>query len=285
MKVQSAARPAESIEARYSPRLFSACLFAVFFAISMTHGAIAHAQSSAAKPKTCTRVVLTGEVEANQQWQALMGEGWVFRLVPIRPASGIDGQSYSGWDLTVDRVQEPESGYPDALLLGTPPYGSLNEREIGTTFGLRAQDAIAWEPRHFHFFTSMNDLRRGRDLYRQLMPLKTGTKSPDQPESVSRNTTELLSLISNPAHVGAGTFAILDAKFIAGIADPPPYAQQWATHLTRVPHTTLQSAGPSSPLGEIRWIRFTATLWLPSHWQLPATPQAGFHSDSATCAQ
>src|ERR1700738_1509554 len=77
---------------------------------------------------SCRKVVLKGEVNAGQVWKAALGQGWVFRIQPIQPGPA----GYSGWDLVVDR--DPPVGYPDALLLATPPYDSINEREIGTTF-------------------------------------------------------------------------------------------------------------------------------------------------------
>ena len=74
--------------------------------------------------------------------------------------------AYSGWDLVVDR--EPAAGFPDALLLATLPYNSINEREIGTTFGLRAQDAIGWNPRSFRFIVTPSDFREAQQLFRSL---------------------------------------------------------------------------------------------------------------------
>ncbi len=243
------------------------------------------AQAFGAPAKTCTRVMLQGDVEAGKQWQAALGEGWVFRLQPINTPREHAGERYSGWDLIVDREQQGESGYPDALLLGTPPYGSLNEREVGTTFGMRAQDAIAWEPRHFHFLRSINEVKKARELYRQLMMQKPGLKSEVERSAEAKITTELLTLVTDPTHVSEGTFSIVDAKLVAGVGDPAAYAQQWAAHLARVPHTSAQNAGPASQLGALRWIRFTATLWLPGHWQLPARSGTALHADLATCAQ
>src|SRR5579871_207645 len=107
----------------------SRCTFFVMLAVALCRAA-------ASPPPSCQRVVLEGQVSAGQQWQAILGQGWVFRILPITASSS----DYTGWDLVVDR--EPPAGFPDALLLATLPYDSLNEREIGTTFGLRAQDAI-----------------------------------------------------------------------------------------------------------------------------------------------
>ncbi len=112
------------------------------------------ARSQAGKPHaaTCQRIVLTGEVSAGQEWKSTFGERWIFRVLPIDSGKIEQGTAgYSGWDLVVDKEQG--AGFPDASLVATPPYNSINEREVGTTFGLRAQDATGWNPRSFHFLT------------------------------------------------------------------------------------------------------------------------------------
>jgi hypothetical protein len=234
------------------------------------------ATSMQAAPPACQKVVLTGEVAAGQEWNADIGQGWRFRIMPI----AAHGQPYSGWDLIVDRIDgagDSAPGYPDALLLATPPYGSPSEREIGTTYGLRAQDAIAWQPRRFHFLTSAPDLARARSLFRSVMP------APAHPSAANRQaTTELLNLINRAS---AGEFTILDARLVAGVADPPGFAAQWAGNLGRVPHTLVpagsDSSHPATPLGDLQWIRFRTTLWLPASWRFPSAlrPTAG------NCAQ
>ena len=40
----------------------------------------------------CRKVMLSGEVNAGQEWKVGIGEGWVFRLMPI-PGSG---RGYTG---------------------------------------------------------------------------------------------------------------------------------------------------------------------------------------------
>ncbi len=111
---------------------------------------------------SCKKLVLSGEVNAGQVWQEPLGEGWAFRIQPIQATQA----GYSGWDLVVDR--QPPAGYPDALLLATLPFNSINEREIGTTFGLRAQDAIGWTPRTFHFLIDPAAFRQAQQLYLSL---------------------------------------------------------------------------------------------------------------------
>lgn len=101
-----------------------------------------------------------------------LGEGWIVRILPIAPSQA----GYSVWDLVVDREQPAD--FPDALSLATMPYNSINEREIGTTFGLRAQDAIGWNPRSFKFLLNVTDFREARHLFRSLMPNMLGRMGP-----------------------------------------------------------------------------------------------------------
>jgi hypothetical protein len=227
----------------------------------------------------CRKLILTGEVNAGEEWSSAIGEGWVFRVVPI-PSSG---RGYSGWDLVVDRVPGKGSvgGYPDALLLGTPPYGSLNEREIGTTFGLRAQDAIAWGPRRFHFLTSVQSLERARALFEAVM---TGSRTKSKPDS-GQASVELLKLVGSGTGVAAGHFTVQDARLTAGASDAAPYAEQWAAHLPQVPHTMVQSGKAPTARGELLWMRFEAVLWLPGNWKAPRGTAAGTGTVSAKCTE
>ena len=214
----------------------------------------------------CRRVVLEGEVSKGAEWKAALGEGWVFRLVPIA------GFGYSGWDLVVDRTGL-EAGYPDALLLATPPYGSINEREIGTTFGLRAQDALGWEPRRFRFLNSAEELKRGRVLFRKV----SRGDGPGDGGSQA-DAAELLRMV---AHASPGEFEVGDAKLIEGTGDAKPFAQRWAENFKNVPHTIVQDESGGRTEGEIRWVRFRVTLWLPKSF----LPAAGVRSGMAKCSQ
>jgi hypothetical protein len=246
----------------------------------------------------CQKVVLRGEVAAGKEWRSAIGEGWVFRVLPITAASadGLAGHRFTGWDLVMDR--EKGAGYPDALLLATPPYGSVNEREIGTTFGMRAQDAIAWEPRKFHFFTSMDRVAGARSLFGQMFSsAPKGAVSEALREAkaqqVAGASLDLLNLISSDPEMGYGRFSITDARLVSGVGDPPAFARVWTGHLGQVPHT-LEQASPkgagrsvagmgfaAGELGELRWIQFVATLWLPGEWKVPA----GLRPETANCAE
>ena len=221
--------------------------------------------ASATDIRACQKVVLTGEVSAGKEWKAAFGEGWVFRVIPIQPGQ----PGYSGWDLVVDR--ELPAGFPDALLLATPPYNSINEREVGTTFGLRAQDAIGWNPRSFRFLSNLVTFREGQTLYQSLS--RDGQLRLVGPELYNQKTPEARStrrLMELQQQSSAGEFRILDAHLAPGISDAAPYAENWALASPKTPHTFEPATGAkSTPLGELHRMRFSVMLWLSSAWQAP----------------
>jgi hypothetical protein len=223
----------------------------------------------AGPPRTCSRLVLDGDVSVGQEWNAVLGEGWRFRLVPI---SALDA-GYSGWDLVVDRL--PPAGFPDALYLATPPYNSINEREIGTTYGLRAQDAIGWNPRSFRFLTDPAAFREAQGIYHLAFVYRKDWTS--QREAAA--STQLLKLAERASQ---GELRIVDAHISPGIADPAPFATIWAEASSRTQHEMDPSGGgKTAAAGTLNWMRFQVVLWLPPAWKLPP----GRHATTATCGQ
>ena len=237
--------------------------------------AMCHARNP--EPLGCEKVELTGEVSAGQEWKSAIGEGWVFRIVPIAPGRA----GYSGWDLVIDRI-EP-AGFPDALLLATLPYNSINQREIGTTFGLRAQDAIGWNPRTFRFLSSSAAFHEGQQLFRSLSA--DGPGSGDSSKDTQRNSADarpLARLLDLQKKASPGEFRIIDARLVPGIGDAAPYALNWALASARTPHQVESAlSGKSSSAGSLNWIRFSVTLWLPKAWKVPAE----LHSAHARCSE
>jgi hypothetical protein len=220
---------------------------------------------------SCRKVVLNGEVNAGQEWKAGLGRGWEFRLQPIPPGPA----GYSGWDLVVDREQP--SGYPDALLLATPPYNSINEREIGTTFGLRAQDAIGWNPRTFHFLIDPDEFHQAKRLFLGLEKDGQLRGSASKSATASRDMGRLLQLQREKA---SGEFRIENSRLHPGISDAAPFAQAWALAGMRAQHQIEPAPdGKSSPRGAFVWMRFSVTLWLPASWKLAAD----LHGVPAAC--
>jgi hypothetical protein len=217
-------------------------------------------------------VELQGEVSTGQEWKSTLGQGWTFRVLPIAPLAA----GYSGWDLVVDR--DPPAGYPDALLLATLPYNSINEREVGTTFGLRAQDAVGWNPRSFRFLTDPAHFRQAQLWFRQLAAMPEAAHRATKPE-----TAEIMRhLLQLEDGASSGQFRILDARIVPGTADPLPFAQAWALAFTRSRHQIEPvAAGQASPQGKLVWMRFALTLGFPASWRFP--PE--IHATRVSCPE
>jgi hypothetical protein len=247
------------------------CIRLLFPAVFLLACGAALAQAVPQAKSECRKITLTGEVSAGRAWNAPIGQGWVFRVLPIAPRSA----GYSGWDLVVDRI--PPAGFPDALFLATPPYNSINEREIGTTYGLRAQDAIGWNPRTFSFILDPAAFKLAQSLYLQLQ--KDGAFSKPTPAN-QPDATAMSHLIDLQKRAATGEFRIDNARLIPGVANPASYAQNWSQAASRTPHQ-VEPSGPASgsPRGSLDWMRFTVTLWLPQRWALPA----GVPSAAAAC--
>jgi hypothetical protein len=213
------------------------------------------ASAIAVAAESCNKLALEGDVTSGHEWKAALGQGWVFRVVPVSPGQA----GYSGWDLVVDRAQP--AGFPDALYLATPPFGSINEREIATTFDLRAQDAIGWNPRTFRFLIDPKSLLDAQKAWRKAVQAKPA----DSTDAAAMN--RLLELQRNAA---IGELRIIDARFAPGTADPQPFAQQWALAASRTQHQIESAAnGQGSARGELHFLRFRLTLWLPAKWAFP----------------
>lgn len=230
-------------------------------------------------PAQCRRVELHGQVEAGKEWRQPIGRGWVFRVIPIKPGE----KGYSGWDLVVDRLDG--AGFPDALFVATPPYDSINQREVGTTFGLRAQDAIGWNPRNFQFLTSSSDLRKAQKLYFALHNSQVANPSngkPSEPidgkDADDIAETASKSLMKLAEHAANGEFRILAARLTPGTANGLPYAQHWALQERLTPHTIAPSSSPT-PYGKLDSIKFEIILWLPLNWKSPKS----IKSEPAPC--
>jgi hypothetical protein len=236
------------------------------------------------RSQSCQKIVLNGEVRAGAEWRAAFGQGWVFRVLPIHAGSA-GGAVFGGWDLVVDRSRS--KGYPDALLLATPPYNSINEHEVGTTYGLRAQDAIGWNPRSFRFMTDPAAFREAQKLFLSLSragwarPAPPGSRKGTETRS-QMESSELQKLIQLTAQSSAGEFRILNVRLTPGTGDAAPYAENWALQSGNTPHTDVPAPGGlSTPRGEIEWIQFSVTLWLPAGWKAAKE----LHAVQARCSE
>lgn len=124
----------------------------------------------------------------------------------------------------------------------------------------------------FDFLTSVHDLERSRAAFHVVM---AGTGDVAM---VQKAEVDLLQLVESAS---SGRFEVLDARLTAGVADPPAFAQQWAMHISNVPHTLVPSSGTANARGQLHWIRFSTTLWLPKEWFIANNA----HADLAKCAQ
>lgn len=236
-------------------------------------GATQGGAAAAPAPHTCGTMVLNGEVSAGQGWKAAIGEGWTFRVLPI--PKGKTASVVGGWDLVVDR--ERPAGFPDGLLMATPPYNLINPREIATTYGLRAQDAIGWNPRHFRFMTNRKDFRQAQRLYLFLdrygqfggkaKAVATGRRKKALKRAMARFVK--LAKESSP-----GEFEIVDARLTPGMGPVKPYAANWALQSAKVQHVDeAPPGGTPTALGNLGWMRFKVTLWVPGSWRAPKDVQ------------
>jgi hypothetical protein len=257
--VAGAGRPAARIARQLCHAGFPGLLCLALFSAPRLHAA-----------QVCRQMTLQGEVSAAREWKGPIGEGWVIRLVPIPPLQA----GYTGWDLVVDR--ERPAGFPDALYLATPPYNSINQREIGTTYGLRAQDAIGWNPRSFRFLTDPAAFREAKQDYDLAFELH---KDPVPKSGIAAASAQLLRLT---AQAPTGQLTILDARLVPGTADPAAFAQQWSRAASRSRYQVEAAPpGKSTARGELRWMRFRITLWLPQGWLMPR----GVHGVQGSCGE
>jgi hypothetical protein len=158
------------------------------------------------------------------------------------------------------------------LLLATLPYNSINEREIGTTFGLRSQDAIGWNPRSFHFLSNPAEFREAQQWFRRLTPIGAHA---NRGRSTPPDTDIMARLLQLQSHASSGQLRVLDARIVPGIVDPQPFAQGWARAVSRTKHEVEQAMpGQAPPQGTLVAMRFTVTLWLPQEWSVPPSLHA-----------
>jgi len=214
---------------------------------------------SSPKPVGCQLAEINGEVKAGESFREAIGGGLEFRLLAL--------PGKTGWDIQMDQIGRVS--YPDYVELATPPYRSMNQREVATTFGVRAQEAISWNPRSFHFVTNPQQAAIGAKSF----AIVAGIEPKHSPSEWNRAQTELAAVLS---HAAEGELKIVDARIVQGIGDPAPGTTDWSDRLARTSHV-MENADPGkqSPTGELRWIRFRLRLWLPEGWAVPKSIAQG----------
>jgi len=240
---------------------FSAAVGLLFLPVAGAPFA-ANAQQPKAAPKhaVCQLAELTGEVKAGESFAAAIGGGLEFRL------HALPGKK--GWDIQMDQLGH--TSYPDYVELATPPYRSMNERELATTFGVRAQEAISWNPRNFHFVTNAQQFAQGAKSFAIVAGIGPQNHGPAE---MRQAQVELGSVL---ARTSEGELKILDAKIVQGTGDPVPGTTDWTERLARTSHEMEDiEPGKQSLTGELRWVRFRVRLWLPGGWAVPTAIAKG----------
>lgn len=190
-----------------------------------------------ARPQ-CRRAVLEGTVHEGQGFQVEFAQGLVFGLEPIR----------SGWAVRVVAANRPR-GPRDYAEVATLPYQSVSPLLLGTDWAFRAQDAVGWTPRRFHFAGT-------EDAYRALLG---GYDAVLRGDAAASQRAALLAE-AQPE----GLLEIKDAKLAPGLADQTRMAAAVSARFTATPHTVDASASPS-PLGRVEDLRFRVSLDLPEN--------------------
>jgi len=181
-------------------------------------------------------------------WFQPISSGWILRIVP---ATG----------------PLPDHDYAE---LATPPYQSVTPLSISTDFSFRAQDAIGWNPRRFHFATSAADFAQLEQAYREFVA--AGATPPERVQS---------ELAHRIARSSEGTFTIVDSKLVPGTADQWRMAAAVASHFETTAHTLVEEPNhTTSGLGRVVWLRFQLNLDLPPGFRA----DAGLHLEPRVCA-
>lgn len=185
----------------------------------------------AVSQKACPSTTFEGVVEAGKSFRHALGasqefvlesvaSGWVIRVVP----------SHGG------------RGQHDFAELATPPYRSPNPLLITTDFSFRAQDAVAWNPRGFRFFTTAGQMGVAERAYAATL------KEPNRPAAGA-------ALYPLLAEACTAELQITDARIAGGTADQTLAASTVATHFAQTAHTVDTAAAPTK-LGRIQLLRF-----------------------------
>ena len=192
-----------------------------------------------------------GDVVAGQAYSRPIGNGLLLVLQPIR----------AGWILRVlSAATRPadvgQPGFHDYAELATPPYQSVTPLSLSTDFALRAQDAIGWNPRRFHFAESAAAYGRLLGAY------ETFEHAGAQGEGAS-------ALAAEVAQAPEGLLTILDARLIPGTANQAAAAAAVSANFTTTAHTLEQAPpGQATELGRLLALRFRVELELPGDFKV-----------------
>jgi hypothetical protein len=185
----------------------------------------------AAQGTVCPSLQFDGEVEAGKSFRRSIDASHTFVLESL----------VSGWIVRVLPGSGPRPVH-DYAELATPPYRSPNPILISTDFSFRAQDAIAWNPREFHYFTTSAQLSTATRAYEATL------RDPNHPAAGAA----LFPLLPQSC---TAELRILDARIAGGTADQSAMAATVASHFAQTAHTLETSAAPTR-LGRIMMLKF-----------------------------
>jgi hypothetical protein len=184
---------------------------------------------------------MEGQVRSGEFFIRPIGGGLELILEPLA----------SGWILRVLPQGKPRPPH-DYAELATPPYHSVSPLLIGTDFSFRAQDAVGWNPRRFHFAVSEASFNK---------LLKAYSEYEAKPEQSSAAQQNLAAFVSQTPEA---VLTILDAHLVPGTADQARTAATVATHFLTTPHTIENPHdGKPTTLGKLTWMRFRIAFDLP----------------------
>lgn len=161
------------------------CRVAVVLAVSVT----------AVAQKGCPTATFEGTVEAGKSARHALGSSQMFLLESVP----------SGWVVRVVPAHGARGAH-DLAELATPPYRSPNPLLLTTDFSFRAQDAVAWNPREFHFFTTAAQMQIAERAYAATV------KEPNRPAAGA-------ALYPLLAEACTAELQITDARIAGGTAD------------------------------------------------------------------
>ena len=191
----------------------------------------AHSAKAACAPR-----ILSGLVVRGQAFTAPVSPLLDFKLEAV-PA---------GWIIRILPHAGPRPPH-DAAELANPPYDSPTPLLLSTDFAFRAQDAVAWNPRNFRFFTTAEQLRVAEGAMRAIR------HDPQHPAAGAA----LYPLLAEAAEA---QLQIVDAEISGGTANQTAAAVTVATHFEQTAHQLRADLQPT-PLGTILRVSFRLTVF------------------------
>lgn len=193
------------------------------------------AVAAASPPQACPAVSIEGDVPEGHAYTHPLNARLDFKLEAV-PA---------GWIIRIlphGGVRPPH----DAAELANPPYRSPTPILISTDFAFRAQDAVAWNPRNFRFFTTPEQVATAERAYQATL------REPNRPAAGAA----LYPLLQTSAE---GTLTIVDAEIAGGTANQTAAAASVASHFEQTAHIERTDLA-STPLGRLLRLRFRLTV-------------------------